>query len=603
MTTFQDPPPQSRRAVRQSERGEAPQEAPTSSPYTFDPNSAEGSTPSEPAVGRPTGRRAQLPSPTELAAAAEQATPSQPTPSQPSPTFEPLTYMTQARPPVPNYDVPAQPPVHQNPVQQNSVQQNPVQQSPAEDSAFRVRDFSPEGGRRAAISREQFQNVSSGAVPVLPPPSQSAPTSSNFATPTPDQVDLDYFTQGVPPTTGSHAAVPPVGNEPANDHTLTRRELRELRAAQEQPPALRLPESRLPEPIDALLNSGPIEIPILSASSGQSQALADAMAEFDALTRARREAEAKEAASQQVADVQAPVQPVSPAPIEPPVPVEPPALVEPPVPVAARELPLAELAQVDLPSTESSSPANPWTSPSAQWTALAPGWGAPAPEAQQQPGIDDPAAAEPVTQQPAVQEPVVQGPVAQGPVAQQQPVAAEPQAAAAPVFIEPEERAPSTRPVGHWSVQAEVDDEEQLPDNAIGRTVGGGSVAITTSALILPSVPQAADMTSPFSGTGEILVTGSIDLPRSLSSTGAHPHRVDNSDFEDDPLDNQVSAADSAPVRAIRAVSTHTSTRGVIESKRPQSNRMPTIMIIAASVLAVGVVGLLVAAAVLHLFS
>jgi hypothetical protein len=106
----------------------------------------------------------------------------------------------------------------------------------------------------------------------------------------------------------------------------------------------------------------------------------------------------------------------------------------------------------------------------------------------------------------------------------------------------------------------------------------------------------------PFTATGEILVTGSIDLPRSLGSTGAHPHRVDNSDFEDDPLDSQVVSTDSAPVRAIRAISTHTSTRGVIESKRPQGNRMPTIMIIAASVLALGVVGLLVAAAVLHLF-
>jgi hypothetical protein len=171
-----------------------------------------------------------------------------------------------------------------------------------------------------------------------------------------------------------------------------------------------------------------------------------------------------------------------------------------------------------------------------------------------------------------------------------------------PELTEPEDKAPLTRPVGHWSVQAEMDDEEQLVDSLLGRTVGGGSVAVTTSALILPSVPQANDMTNPFASTGEILVTGSIDLPRSLSATGAHPHRVDNSDFEDDPLGSQVTAADSAPVRAIRAVSTHTSTRGVIESKRPQGNRMTTVMIVAASVLAVAVVGLLVAVIALHPF-
>jgi hypothetical protein len=46
-------------------------------------------------------------------------------------------------------------------------------------------------------------------------------------------------------------------------------------------------------------------------------------------------------------------------------------------------------------------------------------------------------------------------------------------------------------------------------------------------------------------------------------------------------------------VRAIRAVSTHTSTRGVIENKKPQDNRWLTRIIIAvASLLVVGVVGL-----------
>jgi hypothetical protein len=143
-------------------------------------------------------------------------------------------------------------------------------------------------------------------------------------------------------------------------------------------------------------------------------------------------------------------------------------------------------------------------------------------------------------------------------------------------------------------VQAEMDDDDGLFENTLTRRVGTGTSAITTSALVLPSVPQASDLTRPLTSTGEILVTGSIDLPRSLGSTGAHPHRVDNSDYEDDPLDSQVSSPDSAPVRAIRAVSTHTSTRGVIESKRPQSNRLLTGIIITASVLVVGVVGLLV---------
>jgi hypothetical protein len=101
-------------------------------------------------------------------------------------------------------------------------------------------------------------------------------------------------------------------------------------------------------------------------------------------------------------------------------------------------------------------------------------------------------------------------------------------------------------------------------------------------------------MLGSLTSTGEILVTGSINLPLSLGSTGAHPHRVDNSDYEDDPFDSQVAAPDSAPVRAIQAISSNTSTRGVIETKKPQGNRMLTVVIIVAGVLCVALVGVLV---------
>jgi hypothetical protein len=158
----------------------------------------------------------------------------------------------------------------------------------------------------------------------------------------------------------------------------------------------------------------------------------------------------------------------------------------------------------------------------------------------------------------------------------------------------------TSRPTGHWSIQAAMPDDDNPLENTVSRTVGTGTSAITTSALVLPSVPQASDLDRPFASTGEILVTGSIDLPRSLSSIGAHPHRIDNSDFDDDPLDSQVAAPDSAPVRAIRAVSTHTSTRGVIENRKPQDNRWLTRVIIGVSVLLVIGVGGLIYAIVTH---
>jgi hypothetical protein len=139
-----------------------------------------------------------------------------------------------------------------------------------------------------------------------------------------------------------------------------------------------------------------------------------------------------------------------------------------------------------------------------------------------------------------------------------------------------------------------MEDSELPYENTLSRTVGSNTSAITTSALVLPSVPQPDSLLASLNSTGEILVTGSINLPRSLGSTGAHPDRVDNSDYEDDPFDSQVVAPDSAPVRAVRAVSTNTGTRGVIETKRPQGNRMLTVVIAVAGVLCVGLVGLVI---------
>src|SRR6202034_616855 len=88
-----------------------------------------------------------------------------------------------------------------------------------------------------------------------------------------------------------------------------------------QAPALQPPVDQLPEAIDTLLNSGPIEIPTLAPPPGQSQALAEAMAEVDMLTRARREAEAR-AREAQVASLATPIIPTQQQPvIQPSAPV------------------------------------------------------------------------------------------------------------------------------------------------------------------------------------------------------------------------------------------------------------------------------------------
>ncbi|KQR54784.1 hypothetical protein ASF88_08580 [Leifsonia sp. Leaf336] len=190
------------------------------------------------------------------------------------------------------------------------------------------------------------------------------------------------------------------------------------------------------------------------------------------------------------------------------------------------------------------------------------------------------------------------------------PVAAAPAAAPAaqPVPVEvgdtdedvsAQERRPFTPPTGHWSTAAELEDGSEP---ITSRNVGHSTAATTTNALILPSLPQA-DATGPLTSTGEILVTGSIDLPRTLGSTGAHD-RIDSSDIDRllDGEENEFNTSEVAPVRASRAISTHTSTRGVIAPPKKRGNTLPVVLMVTAGVLAVGVIGLLIAAYVLNVF-
>jgi hypothetical protein len=135
-------------------------------------------------------------------------------------------------------------------------------------------------------------------------------------------------------------------------------------------------------------------------------------------------------------------------------------------------------------------------------------------------------------------------------------------------------------------------------------TVSSGS-ATTSNALIIPNVPSVADAMGPLTSTGEILVTGSIDLPRSLGATGQRSDRFDSSDIDrlfEQPEAGEQTESTVAPIRASRAVSTHTSTRDVITPRRTYGNKLPTVLAITAAVLALGVVGLLVAGYILKVF-
>jgi hypothetical protein len=86
--------------------------------------------------------------------------------------------------------------------------------------------------------------------------------------------------------------------------------------------------------------------------------------------------------------------------------------------------------------------------------------------------------------------------------------------------------------------------------------------------------------------------------------SGLHPSRYDSPDIDSiiDAGDREDSAPDSAPVRAIRAVSTHTSSQGIINTRRPKGNNLPMILSVTAGIMMVGVVVLVVAGMIFKIF-
>lgn len=163
---------------------------------------------------------------------------------------------------------------------------------------------------------------------------------------------------------------------------------------------------------------------------------------------------------------------------------------------------------------------------------------------------------------------------------------------------------PLNPPVGHWSVdRGDEHTQSATPGQPFDQFMSSGSGAsgspTTTNALILPSIPLQGSSSGPLTATGEILITGSYDLPRSLGSTGHHPSNFDSSDMDHSDSDDDGGYSSTvAPVSASRAVSTHASTRGVMTPPTKSGNSMPTVLAWTAAILAIGVV----AAGLLALF-
>ncbi|SDZ11604.1 hypothetical protein [Herbiconiux ginsengi] len=164
----------------------------------------------------------------------------------------------------------------------------------------------------------------------------------------------------------------------------------------------------------------------------------------------------------------------------------------------------------------------------------------------------------------------------------------------APMFQSPADRTP----VSSEELPSSFDDLISLRNTAATNSIS------TTSALVLPNVPGSGDVGTALDETGEVIITGSIDLPASFGATGAPASGLESNDLDTllERSEGETGASDVAPVSASRAISTNTSSTSLIAPPKRARANAPVVLAITAGVLAVGVVSLLLAVFVFRVF-
>lgn len=137
-------------------------------------------------------------------------------------------------------------------------------------------------------------------------------------------------------------------------------------------------------------------------------------------------------------------------------------------------------------------------------------------------------------------------------------------------------------------------------DDLISRAVAqeGAAGNANTSALILPTMPEdTGGLTGPLGGTGELYVTGSLKLPKSLGETGGHSALHDS--IEIDPItgaeseETQMTGQGPAPVSARHAVSARMdSSIPVVAKPAKERSKLPLVLSLTGGGLLVAVVAL-----------
>lgn len=130
-----------------------------------------------------------------------------------------------------------------------------------------------------------------------------------------------------------------------------------------------------------------------------------------------------------------------------------------------------------------------------------------------------------------------------------------------------------------------------------------GSLA-ASNALILSQTPDTGSFSAPVAATGEVLITGTFNLPESFGSTGTSHGSSDGKEIDAVLVDGELPASSSpTPIAASSAISTIKSADDIIKPPAPEKGgKLMLALVITAGALALALTGALIIALVTGVF-
>lgn len=128
-------------------------------------------------------------------------------------------------------------------------------------------------------------------------------------------------------------------------------------------------------------------------------------------------------------------------------------------------------------------------------------------------------------------------------------------------------------------------------DQLIARSGAATGSVSTPNALILSDAPVGGPLVAPVTATGEVMITGTFELPQGLGSVGHAPGTTDGREADAVLLDGELPAASSpTPIAASAAISTVKQPGDIIRPPAPEKGSKLVIgLIITTGALAIAV--------------